>query len=716
MSDISTTQTPTDSGDFDPLLECLVIITELKQRPYSAASLKSGLPMEGNMTPELFVRAAERAGLTTKLMRRPIRKISRLVLPVVMILEDNSACVLTGINKDDTIEVIFPEVSDGVKVMPMSELDEQYAGYVFFIQARYEYESRALENQSFDLEGKHWFWGTILRYKGMYTEVMFASLFINIFALATPLFIMNVYDRVVPNNAVHTLWVLALGVLIVFCFDFLLRTLRGYYIDLAGKKIDIILASQLFQQLLNIKMLERPESTGVQANHVREFEHIRDFFTSATISSIVDIPFIFLFIWIIWIVGGKLAFVPILAVPIVVIMGILLSIPMNRAVAGSFVGGSQKNAMLIETLTNIEVVKSNSAEGSMLSRWEKYVGMSARAALQSRFYSTMASNITTVMNYIVTVSVVVWGVYLIGQQDLTVGGLIACTILSGRALAPLGQVTNLLTRWQLSRYSLQALNRVMDTPIERPPKHKFLHRPSFEGDIEFEEIHFKFPAQEIELFKGISFEIKAKEKVGVIGSMGAGKTTLLKLILGFYPPQAGAVRIDGTDLEQIDPADLRKHLGYVPQDPKLFFGTVRDNIAMKTPWATDEEVLAAAKISGADRFINRHPAGYDMPIGEGGQGLSGGQCQAITIARAIMGRPNFLLLDEPTSGMDSSSEQLFINHMRQYSKNKTLLLVTHKMSLLALVDRLIVLQNGVIAVDGPKDKVLASLRQLADKE
>lgn len=697
---------------FDPLLECLVVMTQLKQRPYSADTLKAGLPLVDNMlTPELFIRSAERAGLASRLVKRPLTQIKNILLPGVLLLNNGEAAVLVKIDHTKQCHIIFPESGLGETIVPLDEIQKQYTGYILFVQIMHDFEKRA-EEDKYIPRSKNWFWGTLLKFKRYYFQVILASLCINIFAIASPLFVMNVYDRVVPNNAIETLWVLALGAVIVFVFDFILRTLRGVFIDIAGKKVDTILASSLFEQMLGIKMVDQGESTGVRANHVRDFENIRDFFTSATIASIVDLPFVFVFLGFIFMISGPLALIPFAAIPIVVISSILLSIPLNRAVGKSFMGGSQKHAIVVEALNNLEVIKSSTAEGPMLSRWEKYVGITAKSGMESRFYSSLAMNISISMTYIVTIVMVIVGVYRIELKELTVGGLVGSTILAGRVMAPLSQVTSLLTRYQLTKFSLAALNKIMDSPIDRPAKQKFLHRPTFQGDIEFEDVIFRYPKQELNLFKDISFKIKAKEKVAIIGGMGSGKTTLLKLILGFYSPMSGAIRIDGTDITQIDPADLRRYIGYVPQDPKLFFGTARENIALKAPWADDLEVLNAAKVSGADKFISKHPSGYDMPIGENGKGLSGGQAQTITIARALLTSPSILLLDEPTSCMDNSTEQLLMTNLQQYLKEKTMVLVTHKVSLLQVVDRLIVLQSGKIIADGPKDKVLDALRHL----
>lgn len=696
---------------FDPLLECLVIITQLKQRPYSAESLKTGLPLVNNLfTPEVFIRAAERAGLTARLVKRPLNQIKNILLPAVLLFEKGDAAILMKIDGNNC-HIIYPETGIGETIVPMEEVNKKFTGYVLFIQAMLDFESRA-EEEKYIPRVRNWFWGTLWKFKYYYWQVIMASFFINLFALASPLFVMNVYDRVVPNNAIATLWVLAIGVGVVFAFDFLLRTLRAVFIDLAGKKVDLIISSTLFEQVLGIKLLNQAQSAGVQANHLRDFENIRDFFTSATITSIVDLPFVFLFLFFIFLIGGWLVVVPLFAIPIVVVIAILLSIPLNKAVAKTFVGGAQKSAIIVEALNNLEVIKSSIAEGAMLSRWEKCVGISAKSGSESRFYGMLAIHFCIVVTYLVTVLMVIMGVYQVEEKHLTLGGLIACTILSSRAMMPLSQVTGLLTRYQLTKFSLNELNSLMEKPVDRPARKKFLHRPSFNGDIAFSDVVFRYPTATLDLFKEITFSIKGKEKVGLIGAMGSGKTTLLKLIMGFYQPVSGAIYIDGTDIEQIDPADLRRYIGYVAQDPRLFFGTARENISMKAPWADDIEVLNCAKIAGADNFISQHPAGYDMPIGENGRGLSGGQAQAITIARALLTSPSILLFDEPTSCMDNSIEQFFISNMKEYLKDKTLVMVTHKVSLLQLVDRLMVLQAGKIVADGPKAKVLEALSHL----
>tara|TARA_B100000989_G_scaffold236433_2_gene183302 strand:- start:72433 stop:74613 length:2181 start_codon:yes stop_codon:yes gene_type:complete len=698
----------------DPLLECLVLISKMKQQPCSAEALRAGLPLVNNrLTPDLFIRAAERGGFIARYAERPLRNISPLVLPAVIMTKDGGACVLTKLKKNKAC-VVFPETEGGVNTISLKELEEQYSGFIFLVQVKEEFEKRA-EQDDIIKKPRLWFWGTLWKFRNYYGQVIFASFFVNLFAVASPLFIMNVYDRVVPNNAIETLWVLAIGVTIVFGFDFILKTLRSYFIDFASKKVDILLGSRLFEQALGIRMEHRAASTGVQAMHLRDFETVRDFFTSATIAGLVDLPFVFLFIALIYFIGGFIAIVPLITAPFIIISAILISIPLNHLVNDAYVGGAQKHAIMIESLNNIDVIKSLTAEGQILSRWEKFVAMTADAGLKTRFYSALATNITTVTVLLTSVFVVITGVYLIQANELTVGGLIACTILSTRALSPLGQITALLTRYQMTKVSLAALNTLMELPQERPTTQKFLHRPTLKGEIVFDDVSFRYPDTENDLLKGVSFRINPHEKVALVGNMGSGKTTIFNLIMGFYQPTNGAIKIDGTDISQIDPADLRRNLGYVQQEPKVFFGSVRDNIAVRAPWVDDTEILRAAQAAGAYNFIGAMPNGFDALIGENGVGLSGGQIQTITVARALLMSPSIMLFDEPSSSMDNSTEAAFVKNMQETLKDKTAILVTHKIPLLQIVSRILVLQHGKIIADGPKDKVLEFLQQVRNE-
>jgi ATP-binding cassette, subfamily C, bacterial LapB len=693
----------------DPLLECLVVLTGLLERPHSAQALTAGLPLVDNrLTPPLFERAAARAGLSTRIVRRPLGEISDLSLPCVLLLKEQKACVLVSV-KAGRVGVIMPEAGHGVADLALETLAQRYTGYAIFAKPEYRFDARS---EATDLRPtRDWFWGTLSLYRRTYLWVAVAALLVNLFALALPLFTMNVYDRVVPTKGQETLWVFVIGVTAIFVVEFVLRFVRSYFVDEAGRSADELMAGRIFGQVLGIRLDARPQSAGAFANQLREFETLRDFFTSATLVTLIDLPFIALFIAVVYVIGGPVALVPLIAVPIVVGTGLLYQKRINRTVARSAREAAQKHALLVESIVGLETIKGLGAEGRTQRNWERFVAMTADSANETRRHSHTAQFVTNFVSQIVSIAVVIVGVYQIFEGNLTVGALIACTILTGRAMAPLTQVASLLTRFDQSMVSLRTIDKIMQMPVDRPPGTQFVHRPVLRGDIEFKDVKFRYPGQPVPALDGVSFRVKAGERVGIVGKIGSGKSTIEKLILNFYAPESGSIRIDGTDLKQIDPADLRRNIGYVPQDVFLFFGSVRDNIAIGQPHADDAAILRAARLAGVDAFVARHPSGFDMPVGEGGQSLSGGQRQSVAIARAFIREPNILIMDEPSSAMDKGSEDWLMARMEEILDGKTLLLVTQRLSLLSLVDRLIVMDNGRVVADGPRDAVLESLQK-----
>ena len=683
----------------DPLLEALVAMTRLHHQPHSAESLTAGLPLEdGRLTTPLFIRAAASVGFNASYVQRQLTDITPLILPVVLEMKGDQAAILVERN-GDVATVLFLDEQEKTHEIEITSLEERYAGNCYLLKP-----GMAVEGIS-----KDWFWSTIRKSRGLYAEVLVASLLINLFALVTPLFIMNVYDRVVPNHAIETLWVLASGIAIVFIFDLIMKSLRGYFIDAASKRADITLSAQTFNRVMDIKMSHRPNRVGSFANNLQEFDSFREFFTSTTLVALIDLPFVILFVLLIYLVGGVLAIVPLVAIPMIILAGLALQRPLHGIITETFKESAAKHAMLIEVLASLDTVKGARAEGVMQKRWETFNAKLAKMGLRSRFLSMSIVNLAQLIQQTSTIAIVAVGVYAIIDGNLSVGGLIACTILTGRCLAPMGQVAGILTRYHHSIAAFNAIDRVMALPVERPAGKSFLHRPSIKGDIEFKEVTFNYRDQQISALSNISFKITEGEKVAIIGRTGSGKTTLQKLIMDYYEPDAGAILVSGTDINQIDPTDLRRNMSYVPQEISLFSGTVRENIVLGTPLATDEAVLEAARVAGILDFLNTHPEGFDLEVGERGERLSGGQRQGIAIARAVINRAPILVLDEPTASIDNTAEMLFLKHFFEYAKNRTLLLVTHKKSMLSLVDRLIVLNDGKIIADGPRDEVLKML-------
>lgn len=691
------------------LIVCLSKLAGLLGRPISTDALAAGLPQDDMTRPDLVVRAAERAGLRAAVMRKPrLEDIPQLALPCVLLLKGGNACVL--LRHDATgPRVIMGETPEHEQTPTAAELQEAYAGYAIFAQA----EAR-LDVRSADIrlsQPKSWFWGTLRQFLPIYKHVILASVAVNLFAIASPLFTMNVYDRVVPNNAIETLWVLALGVGIVFLFDFLLRNLRSYFVDIAGKNADVIMGSRLFGQVLGLRLDRRPRSSGSMANGVREFDSLREFFSSSSLLALVDLPFVFIFVAIVWLVGGPLALVPLIAIPVVVGVGFVLQYPLRRVIEKTYRESAQKHALLVEAINGLEIIKAAGAEGQVQREYERLLGRTATSSGQARTISTLSTTFAALATHVVYVAVVIWGVYEIAEGNLTMGALIASAILTGRAMAPLAMVASMMTRLQQSRIALKNLDALMDSPVERPTDKAFVSCPSGTPTIEFRRVSFRYPGNQMKALDDLSLKVAPGERVGFIGRIGSGKTTLSRMLLGLYEPQEGAVTFDGSDIRQIDPADLRRRIGYASQDNTLFFGTVRENIYFGAPFVDENALLRAAQVAGVSDFVRNHPLGFDMPCGERGSNLSGGQRQAVALARALLLDPPILILDEPTSAMDNSTEAAFRSRLEAILPGKTLILVTHRTSLLSLVDRLVIVEGGKIVADGKKDEVIEALRK-----
>lgn len=706
----------------DQLLECLVIFTKIKNNPYSADALIAGLPTnkDGRIDftahgegKTLFSRAAKRAGFASVPVEEKLENISPLVLPCIIALRDNRWVILHSIDLEKKkARITTPQVPDGVDEVKLDLLKEQYLGFAWYLKREFipDDDEHRLERT----EG-HWFWGTLKLSRKIYADVIWASIVINLFVIASPLFTMNVYDRVVPNNATDTLWVLAIGVGIVYIFDLALKFIRTYFLDIAGKKSDIVMSSILFEKVMDIQFTNRPRMVGSFANNLREFDSIRNFFTSGTIALLIDLPFSFIFILTTYFIAGNIIFIPLSFMIVILIYTLSIRKPLEASIKSTFEASAKKNGILIEALNGLETIKTMGNSGHVQYTWEEATGEIANKSIKTKALSASVINITQFLIQINTIAIVVAGVYLIKDMQLTMGGLIAATILGGRAIAPMASIAGLLSNYQQTRTAFEGLQKIMDMPTERNEGKKFVRRSSFKGAIEFKNVSFAYRKGGKLALDHVSFKINAGDKVGIIGKNGSGKTTIEKMILGLYRPTEGSVLIDGIDINQIDPVDLRRNIGYVPQDVVLFNGTARSNILYKAPYVDDETLLKAARISGVDEYVNLHPQGFDMPVEERGDGISGGQRQSIAIARAFLLDSPIILLDEPTNSLDNQAEAKLKENLKVVLEDKTLLLVTHRLDLLELVDKIIVVDDGKLLLAGPKNDVLSYMQSVAEE-
>jgi len=693
----------------DPLLDCLVELTRLHGVPSTAQALSAGLPLVNNrLTPALLTRAASRAHFSVRIVQRDLPDIASDLMPAILLLDNERACLLLGI-RDGGYLVSFPESGASAEVIDHETLAARYTGLVAFVRPQFRFEERTPSTGK--TRSRHWFWSAVFENRRLYRDALLAALLINVFALAMPMFTMNVYDRVVPNNAVETLWVLAIGIALVLLFNLVLTTLRAHVVDTASKRIDVKLSALIMDRVLGLRMEGRPASVGSFAANLRSFESIRDFIASASLTTLVDLPFVLLFLAVLAWISPWFVIPPAVAIVLILIVSLAAQARMVSLTLSSFQASSQRNAVLVEALSGLETIKTLNAQGDIQRRWESATQFIAWVGSKLKLISSSTVNFVQTMQQLVSVCIVILGVYQIQEAAISLGGIIAASMIAGRCLAPFGQVAGLLMQYQNARISLGSIDNYMKLPIERDSKTSYVARPKLGGAIEFRDVSFTYPGTKEPALRGINLKMQAGEKVGVLGRIGSGKTTLEKLILGLYAPTEGAVFIDGIDARQIDPADLRRAIGYVPQDPVLFYGNLKFNLTLGAPFATDAHVLAAADLAGVSEFANRHPQGFDMLIGERGESLSGGQRQAIAVARAMINDPPIVLLDEPSSHMDNQSEARLKERLRTAALGKTMLLITHRTAMLTLVDRLIVIDRGRIVADGPKVQVVEALRQ-----
>ncbi|MGN6447480.1 MAG: type I secretion system permease/ATPase [Brucella intermedia] len=699
----------------DPLLDGLLLLCDLYERSASGPQLTAGLPLsaDGKLTLDLMERAGSRADLAISVRSgQNIQKIPGGLLPVLLVMQDHSVIVLSACQRNECT-ILVPQMPAKPLTISLEDLQAEHSGTVVFCAPTPRFDERA---EAFGAQKeKHWFWSEVRQYKWSFVEIAGAAALTNILAICSSLFSRQVFDRVVPNQAFSTLWVLVIGVLIAIGMEAIIRITRAYLIDMTGKKLDLGLSSRIFEQAMAMKLAERPRSTGSFVNQVRECDSVREFFTSTTIAAVSDIPFVFLFIAIIWLIAGPMAYVQILAIPLIVIPGLLAQPALAKASRRHLRESSIRNGLLIEAMTGAETVKVLAAESRFQRLWEEYAVLLASNSTAMRAITNTLSYLASSVQQIAYVMLMVVGVYLIADGQLTSGGLLACSILSSRAISPLTQLAGIFGRWQQMQAALVGLEGIIKAPVDRPHGRKFVHRPRLQGEYSLEDAQFRYEKEGDPALRIASLSLASGSATALLGTNGSGKSTLLKVLAGLYDPAEGRLLLDGTDMRQVDPVDVRRQLAYLPQDVRLFYGSLRDNLLLGVGHRSDEELLQSLEFVGAEGLVRNHAQGLDRAIGEGGSGVSGGQRQSIGLARVWLRDPRIVLLDEPTAAMDHALELKVINNMKTWLNGRTFVVATHRQPVLQLVDEAVIMNRGKIAASGPLDGVLAGLSSNRDK-
>lgn len=704
----------------DPLLEAVMWVCRHHGVDRSALSLLDGVALQGALTPAQAVSLMQNAGFSAAVVQRPPAKILSLLMPVVLLLKNGDACVVTRRisgrarrgQEGNRYEVVMPGAENQACSATEEELMAEYSGYTLIAAPRPGMREGGAAAQTGDANS-HWMWRTIKRFFPYYRSAMLAAFLSNVLMLMTGLFTSVVFDKVIPNRALVTLWSLAVGVFIAIAFDMAARQLRSYLLDLAGKKADLALGNMIFRQALDIRLEHRPDSAGGFAHRLTQIEIVREFATSASLSAVSDLPFIALFIWITWLIAGPLVIVLLVAVPGIFLMTWGIQKVLRRLMTANMNQHADLHGVLIESVEGMEDLRASGAQGHFYQKYESANAAAAASSLRARSMSSWVNNFAGITQQLVTVVLLIWGVHLVHAGELTAGALIASVMFATRAISPLSSIVSLAMRYQGAKAALKALDELMSLPTEREPGKRYLSMASIQGQMALHDVRFAYPkgkhAHAPMVLKGVSLNIGAGDRVAILGKIGSGKSTILRLLGGLYQPSEGLVEIDGIDLRQIDPADFRSQVGFVSQEPRLFQGTLRDNVLMGRSNADVNQFLEVARLTGLDRIAAAHPMGYDLPVGEMGGLLSGGQRQLVALARCLVTKPQILLMDEPTSSMDAQAEASFIQHLKTAVGDRTLIVVTHRPALLDVVNRVVVVEAGRVVADGPKAQVLAVL-------
>lgn len=693
----------------DPMLMCMAMIARILGRPVHVQVLRAGFALDtkGRVPLAAYPDMGHRHGLMAAWSRTRLAEVPSYVLPVLMPLKDGRACVVQAVEGPHAV-VLWAETGLQEYRVPVGELQHLSTGEVLVVKLPSRHHAEVLTPMQGAAFG--WFWNTLWRFRHFYVESMVATVVANLLTLATVFFTMNVYDRVVPTQAYASLWTLAIGATVAIFMEFIMRWLKARLVDLGGKKADLAINSLLLREVMSIRLEHRPQSVGIFASSMRDFESLRDFFSSASLVMLADMPFVLLFLALIAMIGGPVAIVPALAVPLLLGVGLWAQRPLMKAMRENMKESGDKQSVLVESVLNLELLKAHNAESFLQRRWELSNHAASDSYKKIRALTNWIMGLTSSVTQLVTVGMVVVGVYQIHSNHLTLGGLIACVILSGRALSPLSGVMSLASRYQQARSALETLDGLIKRPRDRMEGRQYVVPERIRGELQGIELEFAYPGEhKIPVIRKVSMHLAAGQHVAMLGRVGSGKTTLLRLMAGLYAPQGGSLRVDGIDVQQIEPAELRSYVGYVGQDPQLFMGTLRDNLILSDSWISDTRIHDVLRMLGIQDMVASHPLGLDMLVTEAGGGLSGGQRQLLAIARMMLREPRIIFLDEPTANMDQNTETQVITVLKGWLNGRTVLMSTHRPQLLEWADTVAVIDKGQCVAIGPKQDMIEKL-------
>jgi ATP-binding cassette subfamily C protein LapB len=691
---------------YQPWLQA--VLTIAKHYRIEASEERLRLQLDWNPNPssdELVTLMGRQIGLQVRASAFSPEILNPWRLPVLIAMHDGQVGVLDKLDAAGNASVQFSGDQGLAQVLTLQQLQHSIQ-QVYILRPEKSIPDVRIDEYVKPYESS-WFWSIVLRDWKRYIDVMFASLMANILALATVLFSMNVYDRVIPAQSIPTLWVLAGGVLLAAIFEFSIRVARIYLSDIIGKRADLKISDRVFGHALRIKNKDRSKSTGTFISQIRELEGVRELVTSTTISAVADLPFFLLFLGIFWLIGGDLFWVMLAVVPLMILPGILIQKPLAKLAAEGMREGAIRNATLVEAVQGIEDIKLLRAEARFQNQWNHMNEVSAEISMRQRKLVGVVGAWTQKVQSLTFAIVVLVGCFAVMKGDMTTGALVACSILSSRMLGPIAQISGVLGRLQQAKVAKNSLDELMKKPVDQAEHAHLIHRAALHGQYELSQTLFKYAEDDAQATLAIQkLEIRAGEKIAILGRNGAGKSTLLQLLAGMQEPVQGKIKLDGVDLGLIDPADVRRDMGLLNQNAHLFFGTVRENLKLGAPLATDQDILTVLKMTGALDFVLAKKEGLDHQVLEGGAGFSGGQRQALLLSRLLLRQPNIVLLDEPTAALDDVTEKQLIDHLHTWLGQKTLVIATHRRAVLELVDRIIVLQDGKIVMDGSKQQIL----------